>query len=173
MPNRTPSGCVIVLTMDEKRELLRHSLAAVAYRANRALEGAPESFAAFEGAGRRPIEILAHMGDLFDWALTMAEGRTGWQDSAPRTWGEETKRFFAALTAFDAYLASAEPVNGSIERLLQGPVADSLTHVGQLSMLRRLAGCATVGENFYVAEIAVGQVGTEQPAAVRPFTKPK
>jgi len=155
--------------MDEKRALLRHSLAALAYRATRALEAAPEDFAGFNGAGRTPAAILAHMGDLFDWALSMAEGRQRWRNSKPLSWAEEQKRFFAALGAFDAYLASADPLQASIERLLQGPVADALTHVGQLAMLRRMAGGPARGENFYVAEIAAGQVGAEQPAPVKAF----
>jgi hypothetical protein len=155
--------------MDEKRELLRHVLATVAYRAARALNGAPESFADFDGAGRKPVEILAHMGDLFDWALSMAEGNQRWAPVPPRGWAEEKPRFFAAVAAFDAYLASDRPMHAPLERLLQGPVADALTHVGQLAMMRRLAGCATRGENYYVAEVAVGQVGAEQPAAVKPF----
>ena len=155
--------------MNEKRELLRHSLAALAYRATRALEDAPEDFAGLIGAGRKPAEILAHMGDLFDWALSMAEGKQCWRNSQPLSWAEEKQRFFAALGAFDAYLASAEPLQASIERLLQGPVADALTHVGQLAMLRRLAGSPAIGENFYLAAIAVGQVGAEQPAPVKTF----
>jgi len=155
--------------MDEKRALLRHSLAALAYRATRALENAPQEFAGFTGAGRTPAAILAHMGDLFDWALSMAEGRQRWHNSQPLSWAEEQQRFFAALGAFDAYLASAEPVHAPMERLLQGPVADALTHVGQLAMLRRMAGSAARGENFYVASIAVGQVSAEQPAPVKAF----
>jgi hypothetical protein len=155
--------------MDEKRELLRHTLAALAYRAARALDGAPESFADFDGAGKRPVRILAHMGDLFDWALSMAEGDQRWAPAPPRGWAEEKQRFFAALTAFDAYLASSEPMHAPLERLLQGPVTDAFTHVGQLAMMRRLAGSPTRGENFYVAAVAVGQVGAEQPAAVQPF----
>jgi hypothetical protein len=155
--------------MDEKRELLRHSLATLAYRAARALDGAPEDFGSFDGAGRQPDQILAHMGDLFDWALSMAEGNQRWNNSEPLAWDAETQRFFAALGAFDAYLASDLPLDAEIERLFQGPVADALTHVGQLAMLRRLAGSPTVGENFYVASIAVGQVGAEQPAAVKTF----
>ncbi|MGA2217977.1 MAG: hypothetical protein ABSG51_07815 [Terracidiphilus sp.] len=155
--------------MDEKRELLRHILATVAYRAARALEGAPEEFAGFDGAGRRPEQIVAHMGDLFDWALSMAEGDPRWAPVPPRGWAEEGQRFFAALTAFDAYVASDKPMHAPLERLLQGPVSDSLTHVGQLAMMRRLAGSPTCGENFYVAAIAAGQVGAEQPAAVKPF----
>lgn len=155
--------------MDEKRELLRHALAALAYRATRALENSPESFAGFDGCGRKPGEILAHMGDLFDWALSISEGQERWHNSHPLSWAKEKERFFAALAAFDAFLASEKPVQASIERLLQGPVADALTHVGQIAMLRRLAGCPTRGENFFVADIAAGKVGAEQGVPVRPF----
>lgn len=155
--------------MDEKRELLRHTLATTAYRAARALEGAPASFAVFDGAGRRPVEILAHMGDLFDWALSMAMGKEHWKNAQPLDWADEQKRFFSLLQAFDAFLASGEPLRAPVERLFQGPVADALTHVGQLAMLRRLAGSPTRGENFYVAAIAAGQVSAEQPAPVKTF----
>jgi hypothetical protein len=155
--------------MDEKRGLLRHTLATLAYRAARALDGAPEGFAEFDGVGRRPAAILTHMGDLFDWALSAAAGQERWHSSKPLTWAEEQARFFAALGALDAYLSSEEPVHAPIEGLMQGPVADALTHVGQLAMMRRLAGSPTRGENFFVAAIEVGQVGAEQPAAVQPF----
>jgi hypothetical protein len=149
--------------------LLRHTLATVAYRAARALEDAPENFAGFDGAGRTPVAILAHMGDLFDWALSMATGNPSWHNSAPLSWADEERRFFTSLSAFDDYLASAEPLLAPVERLFQGPVADALTHVGQIAMLRRLAGSPTRGENFYVAAIEVGQVGEEQPAPMQPF----
>jgi hypothetical protein len=155
--------------MDEKRELLRHTLATLAYRATRAFEGSPDDFGAFSGAGREPCEILAHMGDLFDWALSTAEGQERWHNSQPLSWPAEQKRFFAALEAFDAFLASPAPLHTSIEKLLQAPVADALTHVGQLAMLRRLAGSPTRGENFLVAAIAIGQLGPEQPAPVQAF----
>jgi hypothetical protein len=155
--------------MNEKRELLRHTLAALAYRATRALEDAPEAFAKFEGCGRKPIQILAHMGDLFDWALSAVQGRERWHNSAPLPWPEEKKRFFTTVQALDSYLASDAPLHASAEALFQGPIADALTHVGQLAMQRRLCGCATRGENFFVAKIDVGQVGSEQAAPVQPF----
>jgi hypothetical protein len=155
--------------MDGKRELLRHTLASLAYRAARALENSPESFASFDGAGRLPGQIVAHMGDLFDWALSIAEGNQRWHNSNPLDWAAEQGRFFASLAAFDAYLASDEPLHAPIEQLFQGPVADALTHVGQLAMLRRLAACPIRGENFYVASIAIGQVQANQPAAVKSF----
>jgi hypothetical protein len=145
--------------MNSDRELLRHTLATLAYRASRALEGSPESFATFAGAGRQPAQILAHMGDLFDWALSMAEGNQRWHNSEPLPWPEEQRRFFAILSAFDAY----------IDRLFQGPVADAFTHVGQLAMMRRLAGSPIRGENYYIAEITAGHTGAEQNAPVKPF----
>ena len=155
--------------MDANRELLRHTLATLAYRASRALNNAPETFAAFDAAGRTPEQILAHMGDLFDWAISMAAGKPAWHNSKALPWPEENHRFFAAIAAFDAYLASAEPLHAPAERLFQGPVADALTHVGQLAMLRRLAGCPTGGENFYAAAIETGKVTADQPAPVKPF----
>jgi hypothetical protein len=109
------------------------------------------------------------MGDLFDWALSMAEGKQRWHNSQPLPWPEEQRRFFAALKAFDAYLTSGERIHAPLERLFQGPVADALTHVGQLAMLRRLAGCPIRGENYYVAEISLGRLGASQAAQVKPF----
>ena len=159
----------IVAPMDEKRAMLRHTLATLAYRAARALENAPEAFATFPDAGRQPIQILSHMGDLFDWALSMAEGNPRWHVSQPLAWPAEQQRFFSSLAAFDNCLAAPSPVHAPLELLLQGPVADALTHVGQLAMLRRLSGLPTRGENFYVAAIAAGQVSAEQPAPVQPF----
>jgi hypothetical protein len=158
--------------MDEKRELLRHTLATLAYRAVRALDGAPDHFAGFDGAGRLPVQILAHMGDLLDWALSAAVGQERWHASQPLAWADEQHRFFESLQAFDAFLASDAPLHASAEQLFQGPVADALTHVGQLAMLRRLSGSPARGENFFVAEVKAGQVGADQPAPVRPF-KPR
>jgi hypothetical protein len=155
--------------MDEKRDLFRHSLATLAYRTARALENAPESFADFDGASRRPVLILAHMGDLFDWALSMVQGKPAWHISEPLAWAEEQQRFFAALGAFDAFLAANSEFSAPVERLFQGPIADALAHAGQLAMLRRLAGAPIRGENYYVAAIAVGQVDAAQPAPVEPF----
>jgi hypothetical protein len=155
--------------MDEKRDLLRHALATLAYRTTRALENAPASFAEFDGAGRTPVQILAHMGDLFDWALSIAQGKPSWRDSELLAWPSEQQRFFAALKAFDAFLASDSKLSAPIERLFQGPIADALTHAGQLAMLRRLAGAPIRGENYYVASIASGQVGATQPAPVKTF----
>ena len=155
--------------MEEKRNLLRHTLATLAYRATRALDGAPQAFSTFDGAGRRPVVILAHMADLLDWSLSMAQGNPSWRSSEPLAWPEEQKRFYASLAALDAFLASAAPLHAPAEGLMQGPVADALSHTGQLAMLRRLSGSPIRGENYYVAAISVGQVGPAQPDPVQPF----
>lgn len=156
-------------TSDPKRELLRHTLATLAYRGGKTVRNAPEEFAGFHGGGRTPGQILAHIGDLLDWALSMADGSRQWHDSQPLAWEEEVKRFFAALKKFDDFLASAQPMQAAPEKLFQGPVADALTHVGQLAMLRRLAGSPILGENYFVADMVVGRVGAEQTAPKRTF----
>jgi hypothetical protein len=155
--------------MDDKRQFLRHALATLAYRAARAIDGAPDDFAEFSGCGRTPAEILAHMGDLFDWALSIAQGSQRWNNSTPLPWPEEKRRFFTALTAFDDYLAGSEPMHAEPERLFQAPVADAINHVGQLAMMRRLAGYKIPGENFYLAHIKAGQAGADQPKPVKTF----
>jgi hypothetical protein len=158
-------------TNDSSRELLRHTLATLAYRAGKTLRDAPDSFASFNTGekGRAPVQILAHMGDLFDWALSIAQGKQVWHDSGPLPWPEEVKRFFKTLKTFDDYLASGAPLAASPDKLFQGPVADALTHTGQIAMLRRMAGCPMRGENYYRAEIVAGRVSQDQAAPVREF----
>jgi hypothetical protein len=156
---------------DSKRELLRHTVATVAYRGGKGVRNAPEGFAEFHaGEGvRTPGQILAHIGDLFDWALSIARGQQKWQDSKPLPWEQEVARFLAALKKFDDFLASSEAVHAPIEKLFQGPVADALTHVGQIGILRRLASAPVKGENYYVAEIQTGRVGADQAKPKREF----
>jgi hypothetical protein len=155
-----------------EREMLRHTLATLAYRGGKAVRGAPDRFAGFktEADIRTPGQILAHVGDLLDWALELADGRPTWHDSPPRPWPEEVARFFEALARLDARLASEAPLVGfSAQQLFQGPVADALTHVGQIAMLRRMFGSPVRGENYLKAEIVVGRVGPDQSAPRREF----
>jgi len=156
-------------TNDPKRELLRHTVTTLAYRGGKAVRGAPAEFADFNGAEKTPGKILAHVGDLLDWALSMADGTRQWHDSTPLPWDQEVQRFFKALKSFDDYLASTQPLQAPAEKLFQGPVADALTHVGQIAMLRRLAGAPIKGENYYGADIVVGRVGPEQTPPKREF----
>jgi hypothetical protein len=160
-----------IVSTDSQRQLLRHAVAALAYRAGKALRGAPESFAGFQAGenGKTSVQILAHMGDLFDWALSMSQGRKEWRDATPQAWEKEIDRFFGTLKAFDDYLASDAVVHVSAEKLLQAPIADALTHTGQLAMMRRLAGFKISGESYYVADIVTGRVGFEQTPARKEF----
>jgi len=156
---------------DPKRELLRHTLATLAYRGAKAVRDAPEGFSVFHAdqGVRAPGQILAHIGDLMDWGLSMALGKREWHDSKPLAWEKEVERFFAALKKFDDFLASNEPLQALPEKLFQGPVADALTHVGQIAILRRLAGEPVKGESYYHAEIVLGRVGAEQTKPKREF----
>ena len=156
---------------DPARQLLRHTLATVAYRGGKALRGAPDHFDTFHigDKTRTPAQILTHMGDLLDWALSIAQGNETWRNSTPLPWNAEVDRFFAALQKFDDYLASADPLKGSAEGLFQGPIADALNHIGQIAMLRRLAGSPILGENYFKAGIAAGHVGLDQAAPRREF----
>jgi hypothetical protein len=158
-------------TTDPKRELLRHTLATLAYRGAKAVRNAPEGFAVFQAhqGARSPGQILAHMGDLMDWALSIANGKPEWHDSKPLAWEKEGERFFAALKMFDDYLASAEPLQAPVEKLFQGPIADALTHVGQIAILRRLAAEPVKAENYYKAEVVIGRVGADQVKPKREF----
>ncbi len=150
---------------------LRHAVAALAYRAARACESAPPDFANARASGstRSAGAILAHMADLFDWATKLAAGVHEWKPREPQTWDGDVDRFFAALAGFDAVLAAETPLGCPAERLLQGPIADALTHVGQLAMLRRAAGSPMIGESYYKAEIAIGQINKVLSPPAAPF----
>jgi hypothetical protein len=156
---------------DPKRELLRHTLATLAYRGGKTLRGAPVGFADFQaGHGlRAPGQILSHIGDLLDWAFSIASGQQKWQNSKSLPWEQEVDRFFAALKKFDDFLASSEPAQAPLEKLFQGPIADALTHVGQIAFLRRMAGAPVKGENYFVADIETGRVGADQAQPKREF----
>ncbi len=149
---------------DPQRSLLRHMLATLAYRGGKALRGSPPDFADLrpEPSVRSPGEILAHIGDLLEWAASMARGEQRWRAAAPRSWEAEVERFFAALATFDGWLAAGEPLAVPVEKLFQGPIADAFQHVGQIALLRRIAGAPVRGENYFRADVAAGRVGAEQ-----------
>lgn len=150
--------------MDAERTMLRHTLATIAYRGGKTLRDAPEGFGSVSaGRGSRTaVEILSHMGDLFAWGLALADGEHRWEETRSDDWEGQVERFFAGLAAVDARLADREPLGRPAPRLLQGPFADALTHVGQIAMLRRLADAPVRGENYFKAEVEIGRVGPDQ-----------
>jgi hypothetical protein len=145
---------------------IRHALATLAYRLGKVLRGTPAEFRDFQAAGatRTPGQILAHIGDLMDWALAQVEGRKEWRDSTPLEWNREIDRFFGALAALDQRIAAQGLGAASAEKLFQGAIADAFTHTGQIALLRRMAGIPVRPENYAAADIAAGRVGPEQAA---------
>ncbi|MEK6372980.1 MAG: hypothetical protein AABO58_09800 [Acidobacteriota bacterium] len=157
--------------MNDTRAFLRHTLATLAYRGGKAVRGAPPEFAAFKASetSRTPAQILAHIGDLLEWMLSIAKGEQAWRNAEARPWDEEIERFFRCLGDVDGYFASDAPLHEAPEKLFQGPIADAFTHVGQIAMLRRMAGAPMRGENYHKADIAAGRVGAEQTPPRREF----
>ena len=156
-------GAVTAEREAAERSLLRHAIATLAYRGGKVLRGAPAGFAQFRAGerSRNAGEVLAHVGDLFDWAIGLADGRHAWADSAALSWEAGSARFFDGLARLDARL-SAAPLRCPAGKLFQGPIADAFTHVGQIALLRRLAGAPIRGENYFEAKIDAGRVGLEQ-----------
>lgn len=153
--------------MNETRQFLRHATATIAYRGAKALRGAPPEFAEFKAGPttRTPLQILAHLGDLLEVSAARLRGPAQWKEVPPDTWERQVARFHAALAAIDDALASDAPIDVPLDRWYQGPFADALTHVGQLTMLRRLSGAPMKGEAYFFADIQPGRVGPDQAPA--------
>jgi hypothetical protein len=154
---------------DPKRALLVHFLAALAYRTQKALRGAPTEFALFEAGNRSrpPQELVRHMTDVLGYARTCLTGGTYRALPLP-TMADEVQRFHDVLQDLGKLLMSGAPL-GVIteEQLLQGPFADAMTHAGQLALLRRLAGEPVPPESFVDAAIRSDRLGPDQPEPAR------
>ncbi|MGD1276656.1 MAG: hypothetical protein ABR964_05465 [Tepidisphaeraceae bacterium] len=150
--------------MDAKRQFLRHALATLAYRAQKSLRDAPPDFLLVRAGPttRSAGQILAHLCDLLDWANATARGISVWHETTVESWPAGVDRFYKTLAMLDEFLASDSPLGAEAEKLFQGPIADALTHVGQLATLRCLAGSPVRGENYFKAQIAIGRVGPNQ-----------
>ena len=164
---------------DEARRMLRHTVATLAYRAEKVLRDVPEGFAEMRlsPASRTPLETLAHMCDLMGWGERMARGMYHWEPVAAGTWPDAVERFFTMLTALDAALAEPPPLTFTAEVIFQGPVADALTHVGQLALMRGTMSAPVRPESYARADISIGRVGRDQSAVRAEFggdaSKPK
>lgn len=160
---------------NEGRALVRHMLATLAYRGGKAIRNAPPDFGSFraEGSLNTPLMLLAHIGDLIRWGHRWCQGDPRFQISEPLDWDGEVTRFYDSLAQFDRLLASEEPIQPAAEALFQAPIADALTHIGQIALLRRMAGDPVLGEAYRLAEIVAGRVGPEQACPGREFEKDK
>ena len=152
--------------VNEVRQFLRHATATIAYRGAKTLRGAPPEFANYKASPstRTPLEILTHIGDLLEVSAARLRGPTQWKEASPDTWQQQVARFHRALASIDDALASGNPIEVPLEKWYQGPFADTLTHIGQLAMLRRMSGAPMKGEAYFFADIRAGHVGPDQPA---------
>jgi hypothetical protein len=156
--------------MDDKYALLRHFLAALAYRTQKALRDAPPDFAMFEAGGgvRHPAELVRHMTSVLGYARTYFVGGQYPAEALP-TLSDEVERFHDMLQDLARHLEQGTPLREiTPERLLQGPLADAMTHAGQLALLRRLAGSPVPPENFTLADVDAARLGVEQMEPVSP-----
>lgn len=163
---------------DAARALTRHAIATLAYRGVRILRGAPAGFGAARagdpGAGTRTaVEILAHVNDLLGWTARILDGapdwRTAWQAVPAMSWDDECRRFHERLAEIDRALVAANAPTLPLERIFQGPIADAFTHLGQLAMLRRVAGAPIRSEVMVLSDVVPGRVGPDQTPPVREF----
>jgi hypothetical protein len=148
------------MSVDPKRDLLRHMVATVAFRTRIAIADAPAEFADFRvtESTRSPAEILAHIGDLLIGSHYLLKGEFVELASEPLQWDEAAARFFGSVKELDAFLASDSPLAHPVEKFVQGPIGDALTHVGQIVMLRRIAGAPIRQEPYFTAEIVPGRL---------------
>jgi hypothetical protein len=151
--------------------MLRHFLAALAYRTQKALREAPADFGSFSAGEqvRTPKELVRHMTSVLGFARTFFVGGSYRPEPLP-TLNAEVARFHEMLDDLGAHLEQGSPLlNGmTAERLLQGPFADAMTHVGQLAMLRRLAGSPVPPEDFSLADVSAERLGLDQAKPVSP-----
>jgi hypothetical protein len=153
------------------REFLRHALATLAYRAEKVLRDPPAQFADLRVSpmSRSPLEIVGHLADLMEWGTRLAEGEYTWSAGPMDDWLSVRDRFFRGLSAFDAALERSTFEKHSAGVIFQAPVADALTHVGQLALLRGVAGAPVRPESYARAEIRAGRVGAEQSSVRKEF----
>ena len=160
--------------MDETRRLLRHFLAALAYRTQKALRDAPPDFAEFRAGPkvRTPHELIRHMDSLLGYSRTLFIGGSYRAPLLPE-FGAAVAHFHETLADVGRHLELGTAL-GDItpEQLLQGPFSDAMTHAGQLAILRRLAGSPVPSESFIDADISAGNLGPNQPLPVRPIRDP-
>src|SRR5215211_5795745 len=147
--------------MDMQRETIRHVLAALAYRTQKALRGADEGFAIFSAGNgtRTPSELIRHMSSVIGYARTFFIGGI-FRAEPLSTFSNEVERFHKLVGDLSAHLAAGTEIREiSLNQLLQGPISDAMTHAGQIAMLRRLAGLPVASENFIFAEVSPDELG--------------
>ena len=142
-------------TASLQRQMLRHLVATILYRYRVAVENAPSSFGDFRAAAdaNTPGAILAHMTYLMEWSAGLFRGESGRPELTVLPWLPAQHRFEVAVDELDRAILAADLSTVKWEMLLQGPLTDTLTHIGQITMLRRLAGAPVTGGGYFRAPI--------------------
>jgi hypothetical protein len=158
-------------TCSEKRELLRHTVATLAYRSEKVLRDVPAGFDAMRlsPSSRSALEIVSHLGDLMDWGERMARGEYLWEPRPSSEWVAACDRFFRSVKALDEAIGQGSLDKYPVEMIFQGPIADAFTHIGQLSIMRGVAGGTVRPESYAKAEIQAGRVGRDQSSVRKEF----
>lgn len=156
--------------MTPERALLRHMLAALAYRTQKALRDCPPDFGDFRVGVhvRTPHELVWHMTGVIGYARTFLRGG---EFAPPRlpTLADEIHRFHETLEALSEDLADPSLTASLTDaQFLQGPLSDAMTHAGQLALLRRLAGSPVPSENFIHAQVSAENLSAAQPLPAAP-----
>lgn len=156
--------------MDDKRIMLRHFLAALAYRTQKALRDAPPDYGSFRATpkSRTPQELVRHMDSVLGYSRTFLIGGPYQAPELP-SFTDTVLHFHEILEDVARHLEiGTEFREITAEIFLQGPFSDAMTHAGQLAMLRRLADSPVPPENFIYADISPSNLGPDQPPPVSP-----
>jgi hypothetical protein len=158
------SGKGVVVSPSDLTLSLRHTVATLAYRAEKVFRNVPADFAQFRPSpnSRSALALVGHLGDLMEWAGRMTRGENRWMAVPQTSWDSAADRFFRGLASLDAALAEARSESLGYEVIFQGPIADALSHVGQLAMMRGMAGVPVRPESYARANITAGRVGRDQ-----------
>jgi len=142
-----------------ENEFLRHALSTIAYRFQKAVSNSETEFGYFSAGNgsRTPNEIIYHMYHvLYTTRIFILEEKDNTEQSEKLDLKSEIDRLNAEINNLDNVLAEKPLDINYAKRLLQGPLSDLLTHIGQISMLSRLNGNPIVGEDFSTASIKTG-----------------
>jgi len=151
--------------------MIRHLTATVAYRFAKQVKAAPTHFATFDAGNDvvSPVKIVNHITVVIRFAQQLIDKTI--KPTAPKTKNisEAAEIFHNALQLLDEMLLERDIEEKVLCQIIQGPLADALTHIGQLSTLRRLSGAPVYSENYMLADIQSGRVGATQTISEHQF----
>jgi hypothetical protein len=143
----------------KEKEFVRHFLATIYYRGIKYLSVDDITFNAFNPKNgiRTPAEILNHINGLLLYIQSFFIKHTNTHPEQ-QSFIKEVKRFKSVIQMLDSTILSNDLTpQMTYEQLLQGPLADIMLHIGELSMQRKYSGNpADDIENYINADIKIG-----------------